>query len=194
MRLVADGFLTHDAHGTIGAPATLHHYRHFFGTTLYSHVLVTTLRIRLATSLLAAMAGYPVAPVMVRSPPSINRIVTFITIAPPIVSVVVRTYGWQLIVTNGSSGILNWTLLSLGLIHTPLRLLYSTPSRSISNSAPAAIDQSQASRSPPRDMLRMPISALHATARSVATAPFASVRSWRCRSPLSPSSRTAVRN
>jgi putative spermidine/putrescine transport system permease protein len=125
VRLVADGFLTQDAHGTITTPATLTHYRHFFGTTLYSHVLVTTLRISLATSLLAAVLGYPVALVMVRSPPWINRIVTFITIAPLIVSVVVRTYGWQLILANGSSGILNWTLLSLGLIQTPLRLLYS---------------------------------------------------------------------
>ena len=154
MRLVADGFLTQDAHGRIGAPATLHHYRPFFGTTLYSHVLVTTLRIRLATSLLAAMAGYPVALVMVRSPPWINRIVTFITTAPLIVSVVVRTYGWQLIVANGSSGIMNWTLLSLGLIQTPLQLLYlgTHPAGSISNSAPAATDQSQASKLPPRDM------------------------------------------
>ena len=71
------------------------------------------------------MLGYPVALVMVRSPPWVNRTVTFITIAPLIVSVVVRTYGWQLILANGSTGILNWTLLSLGLIQTPLRLLYS---------------------------------------------------------------------
>lgn len=124
-RLIADGFLTQDAHGTIGAPLTLEHYRHFFGTALYSHVLVTTLRISLATSVIAAILGYPVALVMVRSPPWVNRAVTFITIAPLIVSVVVRTYGWQLILANGSTGILNWTLLSLGLIRTPLRLLYS---------------------------------------------------------------------
>ncbi len=105
MRLVADGCLTQCAHGTIGASANLQHYRHFFGTTLYSHVRVTTLRISLATSLPAAVPGYPVALVMVRSPPWVNRIVTFITIAPLIVSVEVRTYGRQLIVANGSSGI-----------------------------------------------------------------------------------------
>jgi putative spermidine/putrescine transport system permease protein len=124
-RLIADGFFTQDAHGAIATPVTLEHYRHFFGTALYSHVLVTTLRISLVTSVLAAVLGYPVALVMVRSPPWVNRTVTFITIAPLIVSVVVRTYGWQLILANGSTGILNWTLLSLGLIQTPLRLLYS---------------------------------------------------------------------
>jgi putative spermidine/putrescine transport system permease protein len=63
--------------------------------------------------------------VMVRSPPVIARAVTFITIAPLIVSVVVRSYGWQLILGNGPSGLLNWVLMSVGVIQTPLRLLYS---------------------------------------------------------------------
>jgi len=196
VHLVADGFLTPAAHGTIGAPATLQHYGHFFGTTQYSHALVTTLRIRLATPLLAAMAGYPVALVMVRSPPWINRIVTFITTAPLIVSVAVRTYGWQLILANGSSGIMNWTLLSPGLIQTPLQLLYSAPTppgRSLTAPRPPLTSRRPAAHRLAICRVCRPC-AVHATARSVATAPFASVRSWRCRSPLSPSSRTAVRN
>ncbi len=190
------GFLTPAPNGTIGAPATLQHYGHFFGTTQYSHALVTTLRIRLATPLLAAMAGYPVALVMVRSPPWINRIVTFITTAPLIVSVVVRTYGWQLILANGSSGIMNWTLLSPGLIQTPLQLLYSAPTppgRSLTAPRPPLTSRRPAAHRLAICRVCRPC-AVHATARSVATAPFASVRSWRCRSPLSPSSRTAVRN
>jgi putative spermidine/putrescine transport system permease protein len=125
VRLIVAGFLTQDARGALGAPFTLSHYTHFFQTGLYSHVLVVTLRISLLTAALAAVLGYPVAMVMVRSHPSITRIVTFITIAPLIVSVVVRSYGWQLILGNGPAGLLNWILLSLGLIQTPLRLLYS---------------------------------------------------------------------
>ncbi len=124
-RLVASGFLTQDANGVLGGQVTLAHYVHFFGTALYSHVLFVTLRISLLTAAVAAVLAYPVAMVMVRSHPAITRIVTFITIAPLIVSVVVRSYGWQLILANGPGGILNWVLLSLGLIHTPLRLLYS---------------------------------------------------------------------
>jgi len=73
----------------------------------------------------AAILGYPVAMVMVHAHPAISRAVTFITIAPLIVSVVVRTYGWQLILGNGPTGLLNWLLLSIGVIQTPLRLLYS---------------------------------------------------------------------
>jgi putative spermidine/putrescine transport system permease protein len=125
VRLIADGFLTQDAHGALGGPLTLAHYRHFFGTSLYAHVLFVTLRISLLTAALAALLGYPVALVMVRSHPAITRAVTLITIAPLIVSVVVRTYGWQLILGNGPAGILNWVLMSTGLIQVPLRLLYS---------------------------------------------------------------------
>ena len=125
VRLITAGFLTQDARGALGGPVTLAHFAHFFDTALYSHVLLVTLRISLMTAALATLLGYPVALVMVRSHPAITRAVTFITIAPLIVSVVVRSYGWQLILGNGPTGLLNWVLLSSGLIETPLRLLYS---------------------------------------------------------------------
>ncbi len=127
LSLLVDGFLTQSEHGTLGAPMTLAHFVHFFGTALYSHVLLNTLRISLETAALAAILGYPVALIMVHGHPIVSRIVTIITIAPLIVSVVVRTYGWQLILANGPSGILNYVLLSLGIIHTPLRLMYAEP-------------------------------------------------------------------
>jgi putative spermidine/putrescine transport system permease protein len=125
VRLISAGFLTQDAHGLLGGPITLSHFVHFFDTGLYSHVLFVTLRISLLTAGVAALLGYPVAMVMTRSHPAVSRVVTFITIAPLIVSVVVRSYGWQLILGNGPAGLLNWLLLSTGVINTPLRLLYS---------------------------------------------------------------------
>jgi putative spermidine/putrescine transport system permease protein len=123
--LVCYSFLTQSPEGTIGVPITLQHYRHFFGTPLYSHVLLTTLRISLCTTAAAMVLGYPVALVMSRSASSIRRIITMIVIAPLIVSVVVRTYGWELILGNGPTGILNWLLLGAGFTKTPVRLLYS---------------------------------------------------------------------
>ena len=69
--------------------------------------------------------AYPVALVMSRSAPLVRRIITMIVIAPLIVSVVVRTYGWELILGNGPTGILNWLLLATGIAKTPVRLLYT---------------------------------------------------------------------
>ena len=123
--LLSYSFLTQSAQGTLGLPFTLEHYRHFFNTGLYSHVLMTTLRISLVTTGAAIVLGYPVALVMVRGNPLINRVLTMVVIAPLIVSVVVRTYGWQLILGNGKTGILNWLLLTTGITKTPVALLYS---------------------------------------------------------------------
>ena len=123
--LVCYSFLTQSPEGLIGLPVTLQHYRHFFGTALYSHVLLTTLRISCYTTVSAVLLAYPVALVMSRSPAAIRRIITMIVIAPLIVSVVVRTYGWELILGNGPTGILNWLLLRSGLAKAPVRLLYT---------------------------------------------------------------------
>ncbi|MGD0431103.1 MAG: ABC transporter permease [Acetobacteraceae bacterium] len=123
--LLSYSFLTQSPEGTLGPPLTLEHYGHFFGTGLYSHVLLTTLRISLVTTAAAIALGYPFALVMVRGGPLVNRALTIIVIAPLIVSVVVRTYGWQLILGNGKTGILNWLLLTTGIIKTPVTLLYS---------------------------------------------------------------------
>jgi putative spermidine/putrescine transport system permease protein len=88
-------------------------------------VLLITLRISLCTTGVAVLLAYPVALVMSRSAPFVGRVITMIVIAPLIVSVVVRTYGWELILGNGPTGILNWVLLATGLAKAPVKLLYS---------------------------------------------------------------------
>jgi putative spermidine/putrescine transport system permease protein len=123
--LISYSFLTQSPQGTIGLPLTLEHYRHFFGTPLYAHVLLTTLRISMLTTVIAAAMAYPVALVMVRGGAVATRAITMIVIAPLIVSVVVRTYGWQVILGSGPNGVLNRILLSAGLTVAPVRLLYS---------------------------------------------------------------------
>jgi len=123
--LVVFSFLTQSPQGTAGLPLTLSHYVHFFGTPLYAHVLWTTLRISLVTTALAMVLAYPIALVMARSGGAARRVITMIVIAPLIVSVVVRTYGWEVILGNGPTGVLNWLLLASGLIRKPVALLYS---------------------------------------------------------------------
>jgi putative spermidine/putrescine transport system permease protein len=125
LTLFAYSVLTQGADGIVALPLTLSHLQHFFGTSLYTHVLYSTLRMAAVTAAIAAVLAYPTALVMMRSNAPVMRIMTIVVIAPLIVSVVVRTYGWQLILANTRTGVLNWILLSLGLIDHPLRLLYS---------------------------------------------------------------------
>lgn len=125
INLLFYSLLTQDPKGIVGRPFTLAHYARFFQVDLYLRVFWNTLSISLITSAFAIVLGYPVAIVMARSRPLVSRIISLIVVAPLIVSVVVRSYGWQLILANTPSGLLNWILMSLGVTSSPLALLYS---------------------------------------------------------------------
>src|SRR5262245_36355419 len=125
INLLFFSLLTQDAKGVVGPPHTLAHYARFFEVDLYLRVFWNTLRISLVTSAFAILLGYPVAIVMPRSSAIVSRTIALIVIAPLIVSVVVRSYGWQLILVNSPNGLLNWALMSLGIISEPLAILYS---------------------------------------------------------------------
>jgi putative spermidine/putrescine transport system permease protein len=125
LNLLFFSLLTQDAKGIVGPPLTLTHYTRFFDVDLYLRVFWNTLRISLVTSAFAIVLGYPVAIVMARSGAIVSRLIALIVIAPLIVSVVVRSYGWQLILVNSPTGLLNWLLMSVGLISEPLAILYS---------------------------------------------------------------------
>ena len=123
--LLLSSIQTQNSQGIIGRPFTLAHYARLIHVELYARVLWNTLRISVITSLLATVLAYPVAMVMVKSRPMVTRIITLIVIAPLIVSVVVRGYGWQLILQNGPKGMLNWILMTLHIVDAPLSILYT---------------------------------------------------------------------
>ena len=125
VRLMSFSVMTQNSQGLIGSPFTLAHYVRFFEVDLYQKVLWATIRISLITSILAAILAYPVATVLVRGNIVTTRIITLIVIAPLAVSVVVRAYGWQLILGNGPTGLLNYVLMNLGIIDSPMTLLFS---------------------------------------------------------------------
>ncbi|KJC50458.1 hypothetical protein UP09_05465 [Bradyrhizobium sp. LTSP885] len=123
--LVAYSFATQDGRGGAGLPATLANYSKFFETPLYSSVLMTTLRVSAWTAIASAVIAYPVAIAVVRGGVIASRTITIAIIAPLLVSVVVRTYGWQIILANSPTGVLNWLLLHAGVISSPLRIMYT---------------------------------------------------------------------
>ncbi|MBR0750921.1 ABC transporter permease [Bradyrhizobium jicamae] len=125
LALLFSSLLTQNSQGIIGRPFTLAHFMRLVDVDLYARVFWTTLRISLITSALATVLAYPVALVMVKSRPLVTRIITLIVIAPLVVSVVVRGYGWQLILTNGPKGMLNWILMTLHIVDGPVSILYT---------------------------------------------------------------------
>lgn len=86
-------------------------------------VLGHTLWVGVEVTALCLLLGLPIAWLYVRLPGALQGVVMVVILLPLLTSVVVRTFAW--IVILGRQGIVNSTLASLGLIETPLRLLYT---------------------------------------------------------------------
>lgn len=86
-------------------------------------VIIRTLWISLLTTVVCIVIGYPVAMFLVRHSGRWNVFLIFILVAPLLTSIVMRTYGWQVLFAR--NGPINVALLELGLIDRPLRVLMS---------------------------------------------------------------------
>lgn len=87
----------------------------------YWKVTFDTVKLGLMTVLATLLIGFPLAVVYLKSSVRMQRIIILVVILPLLLSVVVRTFAWIVILSR--DGVINQTLLSLGLISTPLRLL-----------------------------------------------------------------------
>lgn len=101
----------------------LDQYAHFFGDTLNLSVLWDTLLLGVKATVVCLVFGYPLAWFCARARARLQAVLLFIIILPILTSVVVRTFAWVVIL--GREGILNKTILALGLAEEPLRLLFS---------------------------------------------------------------------
>jgi putative spermidine/putrescine transport system permease protein len=102
---------------------TLANYARFFTDPFNYSILWATLLLGLKATLTCLVFAYPIAWVCARSGPRMQSLIVFLVILPVLTSVVVRTFSW--IVILGRQGIVNQIALSLGLVHEPIRLLYT---------------------------------------------------------------------
>lgn len=102
---------------------TLANYSLFFQDTFYLDILWRTIRVSLWTVLATLVLGYPVAMFMAQASGKMRGIVTMCILAPHLISVVIRNFGW--VVVLGEKGWINEMLMAMGIIETPLRLLYN---------------------------------------------------------------------
>src|SRR5436305_1169457 len=91
---------------------------------LYARVFLDTVWIAFLTAASTLAIGYPLAYALVRMQNAIVRSILLVTVVTPLfLGEVVRTYSW--IVVLGNNGFINSALLKLGLIATPLELLFT---------------------------------------------------------------------
>jgi ABC-type spermidine/putrescine transport system permease subunit I len=88
---------------------------------LYWTTFQRSLSLALTTTALCLALGYPVAYLYLVGGTWTRRIILVLTIAPLLTSGIVRTYAWLVIL--GGRGVVNSTLMYMGLIDRPLRIV-----------------------------------------------------------------------
>jgi ABC-type spermidine/putrescine transport system permease subunit I len=88
---------------------------------LYWTTFQRSLSLALTTTALCLLLGYPVAYLYLIGGTWTRRLILVLTIAPLLTSGIVRTYAWLVIL--GGRGVVNSTLMYLGLIDRPLRIV-----------------------------------------------------------------------
>ncbi len=104
---------------------SLRTYFDYFTDPFSYKVIGTSIRLSLIVTGLAVLIGYPMAYALhtrVRRPAA-RAVISLLIFSPLIVSVVVRTYGWFILLA--SQGLVNSVLMRVGVITAPLSLLFN---------------------------------------------------------------------
>ncbi|HXK77948.1 MAG TPA: ABC transporter permease [Oscillospiraceae bacterium] len=93
----------------------------FFTDPFYLNILWTTVRVSLVSTAVSLLLGYPTAYFIARTHSRLKSVMMIVILFPFLVSAVVRSYGW--IVILGTNGLLNQFLLGLGILSEPLKIV-----------------------------------------------------------------------
>lgn len=109
---------------SLGMPDwSLANYLRIGDSPAYFIVLRNTLEISVAVTALAFVLGYPIAYVLATGGSVLRTFLLIAVVLPYFTSVLARTFAW--VVLLGRNGLVNETLLYLGLTSQPLALLYN---------------------------------------------------------------------
>ena len=107
----------------IGSGVTLEHYVKFLTDSYYLEIIGRTLALGFIVTFLTLVIGYPVALYLARSQSRSKNWLTILVVFPLLLNLVVRTFGWITLLAN--RGLINDTLIGLGVIETPIKLMFN---------------------------------------------------------------------
>lgn len=102
---------------------SLRNYVEILTDGYYQEIFLRTGGMALAVTLICIILGVPETLVLARMKPFWRGTFFVVILGPLLVSVVVRTLGWSVLL--GSQGVLNSVLIRLGVIDEPIRLLFT---------------------------------------------------------------------
>ena len=105
-----------------GAPYTLDNFARI-ASPLYLRSLLQSLRLAFFTALFCLLLGYPFAYFMAKASARARTWIMLLLIVPFWTNALIRIYGWKILFA--ANGPINATLMAIGLISRPLKLLYT---------------------------------------------------------------------
>jgi putative spermidine/putrescine transport system permease protein len=102
----------------------LKNWREIATDPYYAEMFWRTFRIALLATLITAAFGAPEAYILNRMSGPWKSFFLLVILGPLLISVVARTLGWALLF-GGNNGLVNKLLMSLGLIGSPLRFMFT---------------------------------------------------------------------
>ena len=121
--LLSASFLKSDAQQLTTEP-TLDNYRFLLTRPLYLHVLLRTFVVGACVGVIDVVLGFPLAYFLVRTRSRWKGLLIALSLAPLLASVIVRTYGWYIILNR--FGVANDVLLGMGVIADRIAFMPST--------------------------------------------------------------------
>ena len=107
-------------------------YRTAFEDDFYINMLWGSVKLTGMITILCLLLGYPAAYHMVHARTPLYRTILYaVVVSPLLISVIVRSYGW--IVLLAQNGMVNGVLVKLGIVDSPVRFLGSYSSVVISS-------------------------------------------------------------
>lgn len=99
----------------------MQNYVQFFSESAYVSALINTFKISIIVTVITALAAYPVAYVLTIVGPRMKSLIMLAVLLPFWTALLVRTFAWMVLLQDG--GIINQTLMGIGLISEPLPLI-----------------------------------------------------------------------
>ncbi len=105
----------------ISGQLTLANYTFFLGKWIYLRVLLKTIVVALAVTMICLLSGFPFAYFLLRIPRRWQRTVMVLVIMPFWTSYLLRIYAWMTIL--GERGLINHGLILVGILNAPVTFL-----------------------------------------------------------------------
>lgn len=114
----------------VKGPLTFENFGRFLHTPSEWHVLLQTIKTSAGLTIAAVIIGFPIGFTIVRAQTELRRFLIGTFVLTLLSGTMTRAYAWLIIL--GNKGVVNATLVQLGIIDTPLKMIYSNIAVSIS--------------------------------------------------------------